>query len=830
MPDRPPSPERSGGPLTSLRVLELGMGVAVPFAGKLLADLGASVTKLEWPQADPARTAGPFPLGRDGESDYSGLFIYLNDGKAFLPPPSQPPGEFASTLHEMAGDYDVVLLDDHLGGPLAQVVGEMQRRHPRLVAATVTPYGLDGPYAAFRAYDSTCGAAGGLNYGVGEESRPPLPLPMSQCSYQAGLCCAIAVLLALIARARDGLGQHVDLSVHEIIASLHCGYFLPRYLFSGGVVGSRSGRVGGTQPYPNTVLRCADGLVLLSAPQLGQWLRFLDLMGQPEWSTLPRYRDRRAMQHAYKDEADALIQPWLEQHTKEQLLELFLAHRIPFAPVLTGEDICQNPHLLARHSIKEQQFPDGTSFLVPAVPLRFSYCESDDLSPSVALDARLRAAGHGNAAPLRGLTVLDLGTAWAGGIAGRILGDFGADVIKVESWSHMDGSRMGRPIVVDDTAGGDSGQWPDLQPGFHVHGRNKRSVTLNLKAQAGRELLYQLAAQADLIIHNYPPDTAARMGLADTDLRPYNPDLVLVAQSVAGAQGPCSGLIGYAGTVAALSGLANAVGYPGEEPIAMMEGLYCDVVSALTSALAALAGVIGVLTGTTGGCQADVAQWEATLALCAEAVMEWSIRGQERASEGYTSPVLAPQGAYLSSAANAEEQWVCLAVGSDAEWRDLVSLLGERFEPGRQCIGWSLPTRREHAAEIDESIGRWMRAVGTDSAIVSLRSHGLAASRVCSIENVFVDPQLRHRNAFVDVEHPLAGIEPMPGIPWKLQRTPGRIWRSAPLLGEHTGEILRSRLHLVDEEIERLVAAGAIERGPGSDQRQVQYDEKGQVR
>lgn len=820
---------RAHGPLAQLRVLELGQGIAAPFAGKVLADLGAAVTKIEWPEIDPARQAGPFPPGAEGDPDRSATFLYLNSAKSTLNFTGQPTGDLAASVRDRLPDTDVILLDEHANwGGAGLAPSDLCRSNPRLVVATISPYGFDGPYRQRRAYDSTISAAGGLSFGIGEPGRPPLPMPMSQSSYQAGLCCIIGILLALAARERDGLGQHVDISAHEVIASLHCGYFLPRFLYGGGVVGSRSARVGGTQPYPNTVLRCADGLVVLSAPQIGQWLRFLELMGLPSWADLPRYRKRRAMQHEYKAEVDALIEPWLERHTKADLLSMFVEHRIPFAPLLTGEDICTNRHLLARRSLELLRFPDGTEFLVPASPLRFRWQPDEGTRPPARdrLAGRIKDGADTPAAPaISGLTVLDLGTAWAGGIAGRILGDFGADVIKVESWSHMDGSRMGRPIVVDDAEAGDSGRWPDLQPGFHVHGRNKKSVALDLKNQAGRDLLRELAAQADVLIHNYPPATAARLGITESGLRPHNEDLLIVGQSVAGAGGPYSELIGYAGTVAALSGLAHAVGYPGEEPIGMMEGLYCDVVSALTTVVAVLAGLVGILRGAVTPGSADIAQWDATLALCAETVMKWSIRHEDNDSIGYSSPVLAPQGAYLGS----EEQWVCLAVGSDQEWQHLAGLLGE-FRPAPDCGEWDLDTRIRHEGEINSCLAAWTQASGTPGVLAALWERGLAASAVGSIADVFTDEQLMYRAAFVDVDHPLVGIEPMPGIPIKLSRTPGQIRRPAPLLGEHTFEVLRTYLHLDDDQIQRLVRDGAVETQPTRTLTKTSGEPKGHAR
>jgi crotonobetainyl-CoA:carnitine CoA-transferase CaiB-like acyl-CoA transferase len=246
----------------------------------------------------------------------------------------------------------------------------------------------------------------------------------------------------------------------------------------------------------------------------------------------------------------------------------------------------------------------------------------------------------------------------------------------------------------------------------------------------------------------------------------------------------------------------------------MMEGLYSDVVSALTTVIAAVAGLVGMLRGAMGPCSSDVSQWEATLALCAETVMAWSIRKEDRASMGYASPTLVPQGAYAALPGAGEQEWVCVSVGSDREWQALTRLMNSSSQVAAGWSDWDLAERIRHADEIDSALAQWLGSMPGDAAVASLRSAGLAAAMVCSIEDIFVDPQLGHRSTFVDVEHPLAGIEPMPGIPWKLMRTPGVIRRPAPLLGEHTRHVLRTHLDIDDATFARLVASGAIEVGP----------------
>ncbi|MGD9892367.1 MAG: CaiB/BaiF CoA transferase family protein [Dehalococcoidia bacterium] len=820
-------------PFAGLRVLELGEFVAVPYAGKMLADLGADVLKVEHPDAgDPSRRYGPFPASAE-DDEHSGLFTYLNSNKRSVVF-DVGADDGRQRLQRLLSGADVLFIDETFTDRLVPngTPESLAEQYDRLVVTAVTPFGRSGPYRAYRAADITVSAAGGCSYGVGDADREPLPLPGFQCDFQAGLSAAIATVFALIERATSGSGQLIDISSMEVFASLHTGYYLPRYVFGGGMVGRRSGRTGNSTPYPNTVLPCKDGMVVMAAPQVEQWKRFVHLMGDPEWSTQPRYRNRRAMQWEYREEVDALILPWLQRHTKQDLLELFRDHRIPFAPILTASDLIDNSHLVARQSIGRYALPGGGSCAAPSLPIRLEgappaqfrrapllgeHTPGADWPPHSAHlvgphntsredDSPTTAIALGPAGPLAGLRVLDLGTAWAGNIAGRVLGDYGADVIKVESWTYMDGSRKGKPILVGDADSGDDGQWPDMQPGFHVMARNKRSVALNLRVPDGITLLKRLVRESDVLLHNFSPGVLERLGLSVDMLQRENPRLVIVGQSMAGDHGPLRDYIGYNGTVKALSGLAGLVGYEGEAPIGMFQGLFSDVVSALTAAWGAAVGIYQ-RAATGRGRVVDVSQWEATLALVPEPLLVSSLSDVELGPRGARNPLACPYGNYPCAG---EDAWLSVAVRSDEEWQRFCGVI-EHPELAADARYATLAARLVHRAQVDATVGAWTSTRGAAEATATLQAAGIAALPVMNIADLFIDEHLRERNAWVEVEHPLVGVEPLPGIPWKFSRTPGSVRRRAPLLGEHNEEILAEVAGLTRTDYQRLVATGAIE-------------------
>ena len=234
------------GPLAGLTVVELGEWIAVALRREERSwrILAPALFKAQEAEGDPTRKWGPFPETSVNDPEASGMFGYLNAGKESWS--FSDDSDFSGSLESIlslirASD---VLIIDHSSWPdlPTYFLDSVSIRNEALLVATITPYGLDGPYANYRGNNINTDAASGLSYGIGERDRTPLPMPMSQGEHQAGLSLAIAILMGLQARDRDGMGQRVDVSTMEMIASLHTAFFLPRFLYEGGIVGCRDGR------------------------------------------------------------------------------------------------------------------------------------------------------------------------------------------------------------------------------------------------------------------------------------------------------------------------------------------------------------------------------------------------------------------------------------------------------------------------------------------------------------------------------------------------------------------------------------------------------------
>ena len=331
--------------LSGLRVLEIGSMLSAPYCSKLLADAGADVFKLEPPAVgEAARRYGPWPDDIP-HPERGGLFLYLNANKQGITANLETPTG-RSILRRLAADSDVVVHNvppsdmDRVGLDYDALVVD----NPNLVMASISPYGLSGPWRDYRAYDINLAAAGGINEGLGEPDREPLTFGTPEVGYFAGMAAASSIVMALLGREQHG-GQHIDIAEAETMAGLYNGPEALMAVYQWRVT-RRTGHHALDFPYPNCILRCKDGHIFVGSPEGRQWGRLLEIMGTPEWSQEPRLRNRTTMNNLYADEVDAYLEEWLADYTKAELLEIALEHRIPLAPVRTYEEVRNDPSLV----------------------------------------------------------------------------------------------------------------------------------------------------------------------------------------------------------------------------------------------------------------------------------------------------------------------------------------------------------------------------------------------------------------------------------------------------------------------------------------------------
>ena len=356
--------------LEGLRVLELGNFISAPYCGKLLTDMGAEVTKIEPPgTGDSSRQYGPF-LNNDPHPERSGLFLYLNaDKRSITVNLETPTGQ--SILRDLVASSDALVHNYPIESMerLGLDYDTLRQSNPNLVMASITPFGLTGPYRNYKAYDINLAAAGGISEGLGSADREPLTFGTPEVGYFAGMAAASSIVMALLAVEGVGSGQHIDIAEVESMAGVYNGPEALMAVYQWRVT-RRTDHHALDFPYPNCILRCKDGYIFVGSPEGRQWRQILELMGNPEWSREPRFRNRTEMNNLYADELDGYLEDWLKDYTKAELLELALEHRVPLAPVRTYEEVRQDPSLanlfvdIQRDDTGPISYP-GTPYILP---------------------------------------------------------------------------------------------------------------------------------------------------------------------------------------------------------------------------------------------------------------------------------------------------------------------------------------------------------------------------------------------------------------------------------------------------------------------------------
>jgi benzylsuccinate CoA-transferase BbsF subunit len=403
--------------------------------------------------------------------------------------------------------------------------------------------------------------------------------------------------------------------------------------------------------------------------------------------------------------------------------------------------------------------------------------------------------GGASRGPLAGIRVADFTWAWAGPHGTLLLAMLGAEVIKIESRVRLDHARM--YSLMAGAVHGDV----DESPFFNDLNLNKLSLTLNLKTEEARDVARRLVAQSDVVVENMRPGVLRRMGLGYEDLCEVKPDIIMLSSSAVGATGPESTNAGYAPTFAALSGIIDYTGHPDEPPM-MLSGSV-DLRVGATSAFAVLAALYHKQR-TGEGQYIDLSSTEVMSSMMGDAFLEHSITGRVPQRIGNRDIAMAPHGCYRCKG---EPSWISIAVGDDAEWTALQSVIED---PELEEEAFAGPLERwRNQDRLDEIVERWTRERGAVEAVTLLQRAGVPSLPVHNGVSLAEDPHVRERGILQKVEHPRLGERLVVGPPWKLEGA--GIRRASPLLGESNQYVLGEILGLSQEEIEQLQKAEALQ-------------------
>lgn len=769
-------------PFAGWRVLELCNGLPASYCGKMFADAGAEVVKVESPQGDALRqwSAGGPP---------GALFDYLAAGKKSVVDHGQ------SEITSLLAGADLVITDLTGGRTLDDITAHTAAA---AVIVAVTPFGTTGPYVEnqLAANEFILQALCGSIAGRGWSDDEPVQAGGRLGEWLAGTFAAAAAAATTRHAARSGRGHIIDVSTYEAMAIAMGGLSA----MSASVLGADSLLHERSLELPS-IVPTADGMVgfcTITAQQFQDFLVMIeraDLVGDAELASFAGRVERR-------DEFLGMVTEWTARRTTQEIIDLAVAFRIPVAPIATPETLPEIDHFRERGVFVES--PTGA--LAPRVPYR-----SDAMATRGPAEPPRLGADNGrvqwparpqpprsadpDALPLSDIRVTDFTAFWAGPVATQLLGALGADVIKVEGVRRPDGMRFsaGRPPDWD--------HWWEWGPVFLCSNNNKRGVSIELGTDTGRELALGLIAASDLVVENFSPRVMANFGLEWDAVRAANPRAILVRMPAFGLDGPWRDRVGFAQTMEQATGMAWVTGHADGPPV-IPRGV-CDPIAGLHAAFAAVAGLV-VRDRRGAGMQVEATMVEAALNVAAEMLVEYSRNGIALCRDGNRGPGADPQGVYRC---RGDDDWVALAALDGAARASLAGLLGQ---PGLQDADWA-----ERVDDIDKLISAWAAGHSVTEAAAALRAAGVAAAPVTPAAALLTDPQLRARGFWETVDHPVAGSFLCTGMPFAFLGMPRRwIRRVPPLYGQHTGEVLTGLLGLSEHDLDALRRSGTISARP----------------
>jgi crotonobetainyl-CoA:carnitine CoA-transferase CaiB-like acyl-CoA transferase len=793
-------------PLAGLRIVDLTDGLG-ELGVRYLADLGADVIRVE--PLEGARSRRSWPLV-DGVSlhhlthnaNKRAVTIDVSDRVA------------VGRLARLIDSADIVIEPGPRGWPatLGITPAELRAAHPALVVATVTDFGVSGPYRDWAATDAVHHALAGILARSGLPGLEPLIPPGSLAVESAALQLSWVTLAAYLGSVRTGEGEHVDLSVFEATAQvLDPGFGMGGSATAGAPPGDRSrGRPDARHLYP--ILRCADGWVRICVLSARQWAGMFRWLGEPA-----EFGDRQFESLAHRHTAAVTLLAAYETHfaplTREVALEQGALHGVPTAAVLTLGDVLDGEHYRARGSFVDLPLAAGESrpVRVPNGLVEIDgrragirraapglgehndevFAELDASPPRAAPEP----AEPGLERPLAGVRVLDLGVIVVGAEVGRLLADMGAEVIKVENSAFPDGSRQAFP-----------GQ--PMMPGFARGHRNKSSLGVNLRDPRGRELFLELVAQADVVLSNFKPGTLESLGLGPDRLVEANPGIIVADSSAFGSSGPWSRRMGYGPLVRASTGLSDLWRYPDvEDGFSDASTIYPDHVAARVAATAVLAKLIQRRRTGVGG-RVSLAQAETILTCLSDQVALESIRPGTVVATGNHLNGDVPRGVFPCAG---DDEWVAITIRGDEDFAALADAIGRRDLLADERFATAVD-RLAHRAELELAVAAWTRGRRRRDAADVLQARAVPAGPMNRVPDLVDDPQLSDRAFLAPMRHPLFADPILAERAHAcFERLPDPERRPAPIAGEHTRAIVGRLLGLGPSEIEHLLADGVLE-------------------
>jgi len=833
--------EMSGiGPLTGTLVIDASDSSG-EMCGRLLADLGACVIKIEPPGGVNSRHMKPSD-DITGESLY---WAHVGAGKQSVVADIETE-QGRSDIRTLITNADIFIESAELGYMADKQLGyqNLSALNERLIYVSISPFGQTGPKANWPATDFTIEAAAGLTTLQGDGDRPPLAVGYPQASFHSGGQAAADAIIALNERALSGKGQHLDVSMQTVMlwTLMHATGFWPMERCEPPLTGDDRNnphpKIGKLDLTGLNTIATADGYVLASlrggrfgARVLRMAAKLAESDGQFPEALLNVNLTSLAEQIAPDvDEATAelikeavdMVHRAFGQRTKAELFDRAVASDAQVAPVNSVADLVdRDPQLRSRGFWKK--IGDR---MQPNTPIRFSRTPAILSEPAPALGASNNLLREpvvfSDGLPARnipvpeslesetdrlgqaftGLKVADFSWVGVGPISAKALADHGATVVHIESATIPDVLRMGRPAK-DGILGLDRGQF------FANFNTSKYGLQLNLRTNWGKEIARQLIDWADVVVDSFTTGTMKRLGFDPKEILKARPDLIWYSTTLRGQTGPHATFGGFGQQGSAIAGLHGITGWNDRAPAGTW-GAYTDFITPRFG-VSALASAILERRATGQGQFIDLSQIEAGMQFIGPLLLDYMSNKNLTTSNGNSSLYACPNQTYLT--ADGTERYIAISCETGEQWQGLLEVVGNaeltsRF--GSDKLN-SLDDRLIHEEEINSYLAQWCVTQDGRKLETRLVNAGIPASVVQRTSELYADDQITHRAFFETHEHALMGPTPYDGHSTIFSARQGDYLQGpGPIMGEHTFEVLADVLGMSEDDIGDAAASGAF--------------------
>lgn len=810
------------GPLKGLKILDLGLAGAGPMGPTFLAEWGAEVTKVELPEIGNIFRRIP-PL-YNGQSFW--FPIEARHKKSLTVDMHTDKGQEA--IKRLVKDFDLVL-ENYRPGTLERwnlSYDDLKEAKDDIILIRVSGFGQEGPYRRRTSYDTVGAAMGGVYHLTGHPEHPPALVGTGMCDYLTAAFNALASLIAIYHRNKTGKGQWADIPQYEAIFRL-CEFTAAAY-DKLGIVRERTGNRHPSIAPSDLYLTKDKQWVAIEAFNDRIFTRLAQAMGRDELVDDPRFKTA-AGRAENSDAINGMVASWVGGKNLKEVVDMLVEARVPVSPVYSTKEILEDPHFKTRKSLIEMEDPVMGKLTLQNLVGRFSRTPSEirdtgarlgehndeilrqwlrygeeEIAAIMGKKGQIAVAPQrdikedkeeeikGEDFPLKGIKVLDLGCGLAGSFAATLLADFGAEVIKVEEPGVGDDLRHLPPF------------FKGVSLWWGVDARNKKSITLDIRKEKGRELLKRLVNSSDIVIESFRPGTLEEWGLSYEELKKVNKGLIMLRASSFGQDGPYSHRLAGEAVASAISGFTFVNGFPDSPPVRAGYS-FVNYTAGVFGAMAIIAAVLE-RDQSGEGQWVDLALYEPMLRLSHENIPVYDKLGELRSRTGNRfSNTGAPIGLYETK----DGRWVAILAPEDKDFGRIVRAMG-REEMAKDPRYATLLARKENGDMINEAVSHWVKGYSYKEIQEILESYEVPYSLVYDIKDIFEDPHYQTRRNIIEVEDPAMGTVKMQDVVPKLSLSPGQVKTTGPSLGQHNREILEALLGCSEEELSLLKAEKII--------------------